>query len=300
MHVAALLVCAFSCTGAVRFPEGETAGWARSITGDVYRQVTFTLSVRQRNLQELKRVALAVSTPGDAAYGKYLSQRQIDDLTAPDPADVGVVTTWLSGAGIAFMVDRERVVATASVEAAQRLLSTTFYDYRAAGTEVLVRASAYDLPDTVAAVTAATVGLHGLPLPRNARMVSSSYSAASAGGAPPFVLVTPKVIAETYNMQGATVNRKSGNRQAVAEFQGQYMDKSDLKLFFKEEVPTAAAGDDEVDKFVGVPYKDGAGVEAALDIQFLMGVAPGVKSEFWEWASNDFCGMCACMPLART
>ena len=32
-----------------------------------------------------------------------------------------------------------------------------------------------------------------------------------------------------------------------------------------------------------------SGVEAALDIQFLMGVAPGVKTEFWEWAPSDFC-----------
>jgi len=41
---------------------------------------------------------------------------------------------------------------------------------------------------------------------------------------------------------------------------------------------------------VGVPYTKGTGVEALLDIEFIMGVAPGVKTEFWEWPNNDFCG----------
>ena len=34
----------------------------------------------------------------------------------------------------------------------------------------------------------------------------------------------------------------------------------------------------------GVP-----GIEASLDIQYMMGVAPGVKTEFWSWPGMDFC-----------
>ena len=33
---------------------------------------------------------------------------------------------------------------------------------------------------------------------------------------------------------------------------------------------------------------NGEGVEAQLDIQFMMGVAPGIKAEFYEQAANDF------------
>jgi hypothetical protein len=43
-------------------------------------------------------------------------------------------------------------------------------------------------------------------------------------------------------------------------------------------------------KFVGDPGEGNPGVEASLDIQYIMGVAPGVKTEFWYFASNDFCG----------
>lgn len=55
-------------------------------------------------------------------------------------------------------------------------------------------------------------------------------------------------------------------------------------------MPNATIGDNTVDKFVGVPYQKGTGVEALLDIEFIMGVAPGVKTEFWEWPEHDFCG----------
>ena len=68
------------------------------------------------------------------------------------------------------------------------------------------------------------------------------------------------------------------------------MDKKDLSLFFKQEVPNYQPGDDQVYQFVGVPYEDGYGLEAELDIQYIMGVAVGVKTQFWEWPNGDFCG----------
>jgi hypothetical protein len=102
--------------------------------------------------------------------------------------------------------------------------------------------------------------------------------------------VTPSVIEQVYNIKDAKVSGDSKNRQAVAEFQGQTMKDSDLTQFFKTYVPKAAPGDDKVYKFVGDPGEGNPGVEASLDIQYIMGVAPGVKTEFWYFASNDFCG----------
>ena len=60
--------------------------------------------------------------------------------------------------------------------------------------------------------------------------------------------------------------------------------------FFKEYVPNAKGKNvDVVSKFVGDPNKDIAEIEASLDIQYIMGVAPNVKTQFWYYASNDFC-----------
>ena len=69
----------------------------------------------------------------------------------------------------------------------------------------------------------------------------------------------------------------------------QYEKDSDLAKFFHDYVPKAQPGDEKVSKFVGDPDKQQAGVEASLDIQYEMGVAPHLKAEFWMFAGQDFC-----------
>ena len=102
--------------------------------------------------------------------------------------------------------------------------------------------------------------------------------------------MTPTVLAQTYRVGTPYVDRGGKGKQAVAEFQGQLMSKRDLSEFFRKEVPRARPGDDVVSKFAGSTYEEGAGVEALLDIEFIMGVAPGVATEFWAWPEQDFCG----------
>lgn len=78
--------------------------------------------------------------------------------------------------------------------------------------------------------------------------------------------------------QGVTPKHSVANRQAVAEFQGQMMNSTDLEVFFHRYVPTAPAKDAKIYKFVGYHWQS-EGVEAQLDIQYIMGVAPGGQCE---------------------
>mmetsp|Transcript_14196 Transcript_14196/g.18600 ORF Transcript_14196/g.18600 Transcript_14196/m.18600 type:complete len:421 (+) Transcript_14196:776-2038(+) len=55
-------------------------------------------------------------------------------------------------------------------------------------------------------------------------------------------------------------------------------------------VSNAKTGDERIYRFEGDPDKQTSGVEASLDIQYIMGVAPHVKTEFWMYANFDFCG----------
>jgi tripeptidyl-peptidase-1 len=83
-----------AATSALRVEQPALAsGWhtAARTTG----QVDFTVAIKQQGMEELKRVALAVSTPGDAAYGKHLTSAQVDAITAPSAEDVTAVTEWL-------------------------------------------------------------------------------------------------------------------------------------------------------------------------------------------------------------
>merc|ERR1719253_1672942 len=165
-----------------------------------------------------------------------------------------------------------------SVEEAAKLFQTSFRSVVNPATgQSKLRAGPYTVPDEIS--NAVVFGLHGLPLP------PKQTAAVDAT-----VKVTPAVIAETYGVSGVKVSRSSKNRQAVAEFQGQTMMDSDLTSFFKQFVKGYQAGtDDKVSKFVGDKGEGSAQVEASLDIQYIMGVAPGIQTEFWLYDPNDFC-----------
>ena len=158
--------------------------------------VDFTISVKQTNLDVLRKTALDVSTPGHPSYGQYLTVKQIAELTAPKPEHMSTVVAWLKESGVSFEQKRELLLVKTTVNEASRLLDTSFATYTT-GERSLVRASAYSLPDRVAGAVASVLGLHGLPLPERAPLISSGDPPGTA------VAVTPKVIA------GATYHTKA-------------------------------------------------------------------------------------------
>merc|ERR1712232_960326 len=101
---------------------------------------------------------------------------------------------------------------------------------------------------------------------------------------------TPSVLSSTYKISGVNVSGSEKNRQAVAEFQGQTMSSDDLDTFWKMYLPHMEPELGKVHKFVGDAGEGGSETEADLDIQYIMGVAPGVLTEFWYFRSMDFCG----------
>ena len=228
------MICLYALLGGVQFhPVTSGTGWSQlAHAPHPLTEVSFTIALKQNNAELLKARAVEVNTPHGASYGKFLSSQEVDDLTAPTPAALTTVTAWLRSHGVPFVARRELLRVTTSVSRAENLLSSTFVRYEDGAGRNIVRAKTYELPGDVANVVAAVFGLHGLPLPLQPRLAAS----------PEVVKVTPAVIATTYAIDTPYVNRKGGqNRQAVAEFQGQRMDKADLVKFFQEEVATATA-----------------------------------------------------------
>lgn len=72
-------------------------------------------------------------------------------------------------------------------------------------------------------------------------------------------------------------------------FQGQYFSQKHLDLFFEKFVSSAPASDAEVRNIVGPNMNKTAGVEAELDIQYIMGVSPGIATDFYSRKGDDFC-----------
>eukprot|EP01112_Ceratiomyxa_fruticulosa_P005706 TRINITY_DN1655_c0_g1_i5.p1 TRINITY_DN1655_c0_g1~~TRINITY_DN1655_c0_g1_i5.p1 ORF type:complete len:736 (+),score=147.15 TRINITY_DN1655_c0_g1_i5:518-2725(+) len=92
----------------------------------------------------------------------------------------------------------------------------------------------------------------------------------------------PQTVKALYNIpEGYRVTNFSFT-QSVAEFEQQYYSEDDLYLFFSEMgLPT-----DTIVDIVG-PNLLPIGIEANLDIQYIMGIGVGVETVFWSIAANS-------------
>jgi hypothetical protein len=244
--------------------------------------VDLTIVVQEQGLAEIKRIANAVSDPSSPIYGQYLSADRIAEITAPTQSDMQAVTQWLDVAEIAYTLRGvSNLDVTAPVAVLERLLATKFHVAVHAATErALVKAGDYDVPDHIDAAIATIFGLHGLPVPRPSEELGQPSEPAD---------VTPAVIYSTYNVVSPKVTRSPKNRQAVAEFQGQFMNSTDLVNMFKRYVKDYKVGvDDVITNHHGAFEESSGGIEAELDIQYIMGVSPGIQTEFWEFPGRDF------------
>lgn len=259
--------------------------------------VRFSLALRPQREDaqaEIERIAMRVSDPRSARYGKYLSGSAIAELSAPAPQSIAVVEAWLSAVpGVTFRRTNEIVSVDGAVDALEQLLRTRFHRVvNTAHGQSRVRAGAFLLPDAVEQAVAAIFGLHGLPLPprpaarRRSRIPHPQQEPAN---------ITPSVLIRTYGVSSVIPAANSTNRQAVAEFQGQCMNQSDLRTFWQTFVMNQVAGATEEDatvvKYRGENYNDQCEGETqpSLDIQYMMGISPGIETWFYDQASMDFC-----------
>jgi len=98
--------------------------------------------------------------------------------------------------------------------------------------------------------------------------------------------ITPSVIRARYNISSTLVGTNANNLHAVAEFQAQYYSPSDLKQFWNSYVPFAPF--QAVAKVVGQNQPSSPGIEASLDIEYIMGVAPNITTYFYSLKSFNF------------
>ncbi len=82
----------------------------------------------------LAAYATAVSTPGNASYGQYLSPAQVQDRFGPTSDQLTAIKDWLTGAGLtvtSVVAEADGYVAvTGPVSAAAKAFSVTFGNYR--------------------------------------------------------------------------------------------------------------------------------------------------------------------------
>ncbi len=107
-------------------------------------------------------LADAVSTPGGAQYGHYLSAARWRARFAPTASDVATVTAWLRSSGfrvVSVPANHRYIEVTATAAATQKALATSLGTFVKDGTTVTAPTTTYSVPDSLATLV---VGVSGL------------------------------------------------------------------------------------------------------------------------------------------
>ena len=254
-------------------------GWQKIEKASPENTLKIQFAVKQRNLDILDKTFWEVSNPEHPNYGNYLTIDEITEMISPAPETLNTVESWLSQQGILFTNTRNKDIITAypTVQQAEQLLDVEFFNYMHEETGYIATRTqdVYTVPTAeIAGSLDFIIGHSGLT-----KVPKTKIQADKAAQ-----MVGPNDLRARYNVTAIGGNPK--NSQAVAEFQFQYMSPNDLSQFFQTYY--GSKYNDKVTKFVGNNNADAPGVEATLDIEYIMGVAPNVSTWFYSTPSMDF------------
>ena len=149
---------AFAASGPHALP-GSVPSWAvaknRVASTDTTQQVTFRVYLNYRGGDAAAAYAKAVSTPGNASYGKFLTPAQFRSKFSPAQSDVNAVSSWLKSQGFSLgarPANQKYVEASGTVAQAAKAFGTSFAQYRAEGKVVRSNTGALSVPASLTAV----------------------------------------------------------------------------------------------------------------------------------------------------
>jgi len=141
-------------------PWATSARFKRQAAGS--EPVGFRVYLGWRDDAQAVALAEAVSTPGSASYGHYLTPQQFRQRFAPSASDVNAVEAWLRSQG--FSIDyvpqnNHYVEAEGSVAQADAAFGTTLDEYAYDGKTLRAPASPLSVPSSLAGIVESVVGL---------------------------------------------------------------------------------------------------------------------------------------------
>jgi tripeptidyl-peptidase-1 len=271
------------------------AGWTQVAAPDDSATMSLTIGLAQQNIDQLESQLMAVSTPGNAAYGQHLDVDEVNAMFAPTAEAFTAVQSWLTSAGVSQISnDGHFVTFATTVGTANSLLNTTFNYYQNSGVTKL-RTTEYSIPDDLVPhidIISPTV-FYGKTTPNAPTYTRTKKNRPTKRqiDASCQTSITPQCIKELYNVGSYTPDPKSGSRVGFGSFLNQsalYADLFDYEKFYgipaqNFSVILLNGGTNDQD-----PATAQIG-EADLDVQNIIGVShPLPVTEFITGGSPPF------------
>lgn len=268
------------------------ANWQLAASAEVSEDRVFNviIALKQRNTDKLARMFESRTNPESPEYGQWLSIEQLTAIVEPSQETIDTVSKWLSTHGARKMAldrNRDHIAFDATLSSLRKMFEVEFaaYTHRKTGRMHVTAVGTPSVPGFVAAHMDFAVGFTGFPSePRKA--TAQGPRKADPKPETDFYQVGPVKLRERYNV--TTLQKPvAGNKQAVAEFQGEYYLQSDLQAFVTNFYPNADPSWWNV-TLKGTNNPSNPSTEGSLDIQYIIGMAPGIPTEYWSMAAFDF------------
>ncbi|XP_060918305.1 tripeptidyl-peptidase 1 [Labrus mixtus] len=278
-----LLFCSLVWSGYLEYDQDVLIpeDWTQVGRVDPTEELELTFALKQQNVDLLEKTLRLVSDPDSAHYGKHLTLEEVSSLVRPSDLTQKVVRRWLQSHGITSCLTvhtQDFLQCTMTAEVAETLLAgSKFHRYTRDG-QTLVRSSApYSVHDDVHQHLDFVGGLHRLP-PKGQDLIRGRTHKRSKDGL--HLGVTPAVLRARYNMTATDVGTAQNNSQAVAQFLEQYYSPADLSEFMSM-YGQSFQHQSQVDRVVGTQGAGKAGLEASLDIEYIMSTGANISTWFF-------------------
>ena len=268
----------------------DSAHWERNfiipIPEDAVVKAVFALKHNPEVMKQFEIDLLDKSTPTSGNYGKWLSKKELIEITAPPSLNIKRVTDFLESYGVKdFKISELRDIISVSipVKVAEKMLDTEFAEYKSKidPKVVLLRITKpYHLPPDIAEVVAIVDDIMRFPSIKQPRIISSGepygatnpeFQSCSAKAPKCAENTTPDVLEKAYSFS-ALSSYTTGNSVSVAEFQFQYWDQTDITSFNNACNASAAVASTVGGNNPNVCLAGGC-IEALLDIEYIGAVS---------------------------
>uniref|UniRef100_A0A674NNT0 Tripeptidyl peptidase I n=1 Tax=Takifugu rubripes TaxID=31033 RepID=A0A674NNT0_TAKRU len=255
--------------------------WTNVGRVDAKEELQLTFALKQQNVDLLERMLRVVSDPDSANYGKYLTLEDVGNLVRPSDLTQKVVRDWLQRSGVTncrTVRTQDFLECSMTAEVAEQVLpGSRFHRYTRDGQSVVRSSAPYSVPDDVYQHLDFVGGLHRFPLKQQQDVRSYFKREQNNVKAKIHLGVTPSVLRARYNLTSADVGQAQNNSQAVAQFLEQYYSPADL-VEFMSLFGSGFKHHTQVDRVVGTQGAGKAGIEASLDVQYIMSTGANIPT----------------------
>nr|XP_033805854.1 tripeptidyl-peptidase 1 isoform X2 [Geotrypetes seraphini] len=241
--------------------------------------VTLTFALKQQRVDILQDVVERVSDPDSLLYGMYLTLEELTSLIEPASITRFTVQKWLQSFGIEACQTVETLdflQCSMTVGTAEKLLPGSEFSRYVKGQRSVVRSPVpYQIHKELVDHIDFVGGLHRFPKER--KIVSRGWGKSKSMEGTFHLGVMPSILRQRYNLSDSDIGSASNNSQACAQFLEQYFHQQDLAEFMQI-FGSGFEHHSQVDHVVGPQGGPKAGLEASLDVEYIMSTGANIST----------------------